>query len=233
MDVQVSELEKPWTPEELKTRLALFERINKISIDALQKKGHERQVGKFFEELHECGSALAQFWWDERSIEKVQEELADLSITLHQMRLLFGALEVEGWIVKKLDRFEAELAESPDAPEDRATAEAEGHQSEGPAESGEVEVSGPKEGEGFGAEAAGELFAALLTSQVFTDALARFPIEVVSESEILGFEDWTPEQLSHAKAWAEGVAPFPPIPIVNYLAKLDHLTHERARRAKE
>lgn len=229
-----------WTVEQLREKFALWERMNELSLRALDKWGAEAQIGMLFEEMSEVGKALAKFYWRGGDIEHVREELADLAIVLHQMRLLFDVMGIEAWIVQKLDRLELKLAESGDAvpaeetePERPQEPAVEGRGEADVAED-EGQANRPQESEGPEVVAlAATVRAALARSSIFGAAVQAYPVMIVADAGVLAPETWTNTERLHAIEWAGGERPFPPKPIVAFLAELDRKTAEQKARASE
>ena len=72
----------------------------------LEKKGCSTQIVKAMEEMAELTQALCKFVAEEpnASISNIQEEIADVTIMMEQMRILFFPTMVDRAKQKKLDR---------------------------------------------------------------------------------------------------------------------------------
>lgn len=87
-----------------------YEERRAIYGEALQRFGPEHQMNKFDEELGEFLTELARMRNGEGSIEKMAEELADLTIMLEQLRLIFNVNEkVCGYMDQKIRRLQKRL----------------------------------------------------------------------------------------------------------------------------
>lgn len=71
---------------------------------ALSKFGHPSQINKMIEECSELITSLCHHRISRAADDEVCEELADVEIILGQMRIIFGADNVERMKQKKLDR---------------------------------------------------------------------------------------------------------------------------------
>lgn len=70
-----------------------YEARRAIYGEALQKFGPEHQMNKFDEELGEFLAEWGRMRNGEGDIEKMAEELADLTVMLEQLRLIFNVNE--------------------------------------------------------------------------------------------------------------------------------------------
>lgn len=85
-----------------------------ILLRALFSSGHQQQIMLFFEEVAELEKNIChkiRNRGDADIIEKITEEIADVSIMLDQMKNIFGIKEseVQEWIGKKLARLDERL----------------------------------------------------------------------------------------------------------------------------
>jgi NTP pyrophosphatase (non-canonical NTP hydrolase) len=80
---------------------------------AISKWGSAFQILKTVEESAELSTALMHFLLDPPKIsrEDVIEEIADVMIMIHQMRLMFGPDAVDRMITQKLRRLRSRLAD--------------------------------------------------------------------------------------------------------------------------
>lgn len=86
-----------------------------IYLAALNRFGKENQVLVCLEELAELQHALCKVMrhgLDEEKLDKLAEEIADVEITLEQMRLAFKiSTQVEKWKTRKLNRLQERIWE--------------------------------------------------------------------------------------------------------------------------
>jgi len=82
-----------------------------IMRSALEAFGTARQVDKCLEELGELAAALIQYRNGRISIDELRGEIADVQVIGGQMRLLYGAAEVDAIAAVKLRRLEKLVAD--------------------------------------------------------------------------------------------------------------------------
>ena len=75
-----------------------------VMLAAVNAFGIDHQTDKCLEELGELATALIQYRYGRISIDELRGELADVLITVGQMRLLFGAAAVDQQVAVKLAR---------------------------------------------------------------------------------------------------------------------------------
>ena len=82
----------------------------KVYMAALETYGEEAQIIMVFEEKAELQKELCKYLRGERNITNIAEEIADVEITLEQMKLLF---EIDGLVDDfksiKIDRLKERL----------------------------------------------------------------------------------------------------------------------------
>lgn len=76
----------------------------RICLWALDHFGVEHQKRKLMEELAELMTEIAREQDGRTDRERIREELADVIIMCRQMRIVYGAAKVDGWIERKLQR---------------------------------------------------------------------------------------------------------------------------------
>ena len=67
-----------------------YEERLKTYTNALVTYGDTKQMIKCLEELAECSQAICKVLWGGENFDHLAEEIADATITLEQMRLLFN-----------------------------------------------------------------------------------------------------------------------------------------------
>jgi len=77
---------------------------------ALRHFGHNAQVLKAVEELAELQVELMHHLGDRGDISRICSEVADVWIMVHQLRIMFGAQKVDGFIHSKVNRLEERMA---------------------------------------------------------------------------------------------------------------------------
>lgn len=80
------------------------ENQQKICLRAIDHFGISAQKWKLVEELGELLVEIAREQIGRGNKEAIREELADATIMCEQMRIVYGAKEVDGWIQRKLAR---------------------------------------------------------------------------------------------------------------------------------
>lgn len=80
-------------------------------LDILKNYGHAAQMEKCVEECLELALALTHYRQGRVSADDVRSELADVSILLDQMALVFGVGSIEAEKRRKLDRTEERMRE--------------------------------------------------------------------------------------------------------------------------
>lgn len=87
---------------------------------AIDTYGGDRQTWKCQEEIGEYLQAIGKIKSkkmfalkeeQERAYDNLQEEIADCIIMMEQMKILYGAAQVDKWISYKLTRLEANLSD--------------------------------------------------------------------------------------------------------------------------
>jgi len=78
---------------------------------AIDKWGADAQMGMVIEECAELTQAISKIKRGEDAWDNFAEELADVQITLDQMRLIVGSGAVDDWEERKLSRLERRLEE--------------------------------------------------------------------------------------------------------------------------
>lgn len=86
------------------------ERVAKVCYKAVDVYGTEAQIWMAVEEMAELLNALAKYRRDRVSYEDVCEEIADVSIMLIQLAVIFGPDEVNKFVEEKVSRLEKRLA---------------------------------------------------------------------------------------------------------------------------
>lgn len=76
----------------------------KICLRAIDHFGVEHQKEKAVEELLELGTEIMHDLDGRAGTDAIHEELADVIIMCEQLRIIYGAANVDGWIDKKLQR---------------------------------------------------------------------------------------------------------------------------------
>ena len=82
----------------------------KVYADAIATWGPDFQVIKIREEMGELQTAMARYEFGRESIDAVIDEVADVTIMMHQARLIFGAGLVDAAIERKLARLSDKIA---------------------------------------------------------------------------------------------------------------------------
>lgn len=77
-----------------------------VYIDAIKKYGSDHQLNMLHEEMGELIVAISKYRRNpcEKTITNVQEEIADVQITIDQAKLIYGKKQVEEFIEKKTER---------------------------------------------------------------------------------------------------------------------------------
>ena len=87
-------------------------RIEAACKEALKRWGSNLQIDMMIEESAELTKALLKFRRNGGSIpDYVLEEIADVSLMIEQMKILFGISAVEQFEIQKLERLEQMLRE--------------------------------------------------------------------------------------------------------------------------
>lgn len=81
-----------------------FDDRERICLRALDHFGVEHQKWKLVEELGELLVEIAREHIGRGNKDAIREELADANIMCQQMRIVYGAAKVDGWIRRKLER---------------------------------------------------------------------------------------------------------------------------------
>lgn len=76
----------------------------RICLRAINHFGVEHQKWKLVEELGELLVEIAREHIGRGNKDAIREELADANIMCRQMRIVYGAVNVDGWIRRKLQR---------------------------------------------------------------------------------------------------------------------------------
>lgn len=84
--------------------------IESLLQQAIDTWGEDAQVSMAIEECSELITALTQFWRGRKTKAEVAEEIADVSIMMRQLRLIFGYQEVNEIEAGKLARLKKRLA---------------------------------------------------------------------------------------------------------------------------
>jgi NTP pyrophosphatase (non-canonical NTP hydrolase) len=79
----------------------MTEQQQRICLRAIDHFGIRHQKKKLIEEMGELQTEICREQDARTNIEKVREELADVIIMCQQMRLIYGAADVDRWIEKK------------------------------------------------------------------------------------------------------------------------------------
>ena len=84
--------------------------MNEVLKAAIEKYGAEAQVVVALEEMAELQQALTKFLRGNPDQRNINEEMADVSIMLEQLKLIFGnRAAVTHWVGKKVARLEQRL----------------------------------------------------------------------------------------------------------------------------
>ncbi len=88
-----------------------MKQVNALEVceKAIEVYGTTSQMRKTIEECLELSLALAHYLDKKVSIEDVVDEIADVSIMLMQLRLVFGDAEINAQMFKKIERLELML----------------------------------------------------------------------------------------------------------------------------
>lgn len=86
--------------------------IEDLLQEALDTWGEDAQIMMALEECGELITALTQYWRGRKTKEEVAEEIADVSIMMRQMRLVFGYETVNEIEAGKLVRLKKRIEES-------------------------------------------------------------------------------------------------------------------------
>ena len=84
--------------------------IRSVCEQAVEKFGAIHQMDKAIEEMSELTTALQHYKDDRASYEEVISEIADVSIMMYQMALLFGLDEFQDAVDEKIQRQEERMA---------------------------------------------------------------------------------------------------------------------------
>lgn len=78
---------------------------------AIETYGRNHQLSKAIEELNELAVEIAHSIRDIRNLDDVTSEMADVLITMEQVKLILGiqSVDIDAWITKKLKRLEERL----------------------------------------------------------------------------------------------------------------------------
>ena len=91
--------------------------IEDLLQEALDTWGEDAQIMMALEECGELITALTQYWRGRKTKEEVAEEIADVSIMMRQMRLIFGYQIVNEIEAGKLVRLKKRLDQHNKYPE--------------------------------------------------------------------------------------------------------------------
>lgn len=82
-------------------------------VHAIKHFGVEGQINKAVEEMGELITELSRRYLPRYDKDRVAEEVADALIMLEQLRIIFGASKVDGYIAEKLERLEKTINGDP------------------------------------------------------------------------------------------------------------------------
>lgn len=111
--------EKPGK-DEGKMNTIPYEQRKAVYEKAIKAYGAESQTWKFLEEVAELQDAICKRCFLRDSVEHVAEEIADVTIMLEQLRIIFGVNDlVCECMDRKVERLKEKLEEYPDKPFER------------------------------------------------------------------------------------------------------------------
>lgn len=97
-----------------------YEQRKEVYMEAIRKHGITSQVWKFIEEVGELQEAISKYRSCRDDAEHVAEEIADVTIMLEQLRIIFGVNDlVCGYMDSKVERLKEKLEENPGEPFER------------------------------------------------------------------------------------------------------------------
>jgi NTP pyrophosphatase (non-canonical NTP hydrolase) len=84
-------------------RISYAERVQ-IYRTAIYAWGAENQEKMVVEEMSELTKEICKHWRGRDNLDAIADEIADVTIMLEQLRLIYGGKETDAWIDRKLER---------------------------------------------------------------------------------------------------------------------------------
>lgn len=115
-----AEMDEKLEKDEGKMNVMPYYQREAVYEKAIKEYGKNNQIWKFIEEVGELQDAICKYRSSRDTVEHVAEEIADVTIMLEQLRIIFGVNDlVCDYMDKKIIRLSRNMDESPVEPFER------------------------------------------------------------------------------------------------------------------